>query len=251
MADESIARRAKRLAPFLKVARPSAWGRTPVVFLLHGCGGPRPFIDDIARVIANAGATAVAIDSYAPRHISRIEAFATVCTGLRFHGRERAGDLFAALHWARGQEWADARKFAAVGWSHGSWTIMDALAFRSTQEMERATGLADLPSEPLEGLAATLLVYPYANVGSWAGRRDWRLAPTSTAIIAGADYIVGDTRAVLRRQRARSPSLDLVVFEGATHAFEDRHAEDPRVRYNPAATAREHDMLRAMVAALR
>ena len=28
-----------------------------------------------------------------------------------------------------------------------------------------------------------------------------------------------------------------MLFENATHAFEDEFAEDPRVRYNPGATA--------------
>ena len=44
--------------------------------------------------------------------------------------------------------------------------------------------------------------------------------------------------------------MDIVLFENATHAFEDAQAEDPRVRYNPAATARERDLLREMIEAL-
>jgi dienelactone hydrolase len=54
----------------------------------------------------------------------------------------------------------------------------------------------------------------------------------------------------LERQRARGAPLDIVVFENATHAFEDEHAEDPRVRYNPAATAREHAMLADLIKSL-
>ena len=57
-----------------------------------------------------------------------------------------------------------------MGWSHGGWTIMDALALRSGAEMARATGIEDLPAEPLEGLARTMIVYPYASLGSYAGR---------------------------------------------------------------------------------
>jgi hypothetical protein len=44
--------------------------------------------------------------------------------------------------------------------------------------------------------------------------------------------------------------MDIMVFENATHAFEDEFAEDPRVRYNPAAAAREHELLREMIAKL-
>lgn len=127
---------------------------------------------------------------------------------------------------------------------------MDALALRSGGEMERATGLSGLDEEPLAGLAATMLIYPYTGPGSTIGRRTWRLAPSSVAIVAEHDYIVGPTRGALERQRARGAPINIHVFEGATHAFEDRYAEDPRVRFNHAATAREHDLLRQMIASL-
>lgn len=244
---ETLHTRIEQLAPHFTLTRPQRAGRAPVVIMLHGCGGQRPFQNEIAEVAMKSGAAALQIDSYAHRRISRVAAFATVCTGARLHGRERAGDLFAAVAWARAQDWADPSRIVAIGWSHGGWTIMDALALRPGEEMRRATGLSDLPEEPLEGLAGAMVVYPYASVGSLTGRRDWRIAPRSIAIVAERDYIVGPTRRTLERQAARGAPLDIHLFEGATHAFEDRHAEDPRVRYDPAATAREHAMLRALL----
>ena len=249
-AAETLQDRVELLAPHFSVTRPEGDGPFPVLIMLHGCGGPRPFLDHTAEAAMRAGAAVINVDSYRPRRISRVSALATVCTGARLQGRERAGDLYAAMAWARQQSWADHSRLSAIGWSHGAWTIMDALALRSGAEMQRATGLEDLPEEPLEGLSAALIVYPYTGIGSFAGRRDWRLAPRSTAIIAQHDYIVGQTRGALERQRLRSPSLDLVLFEGATHAFEDPQASDPRVRYNPAATAREHGMIRDMIAGM-
>ncbi len=249
-AAETLQQRIANLEPHFAVTRPEGEGPFPVLVMLHGCGGPRPFLDDIARVAVGAGAAVINVNSYAHRGISRIAAFATVCTGARLQGRERAGDLYAALAWARTQSWADANRMAAIGWSHGSWTIMDALALRPGAEMARATGLSDLPDEPLQGLAGALLVYPYTGVGTYAGRREWRLSPRSIAIIAERDYIVGSTRAALERQRARGTPLDILLFENATHAFEDDQAEDPRVRYNPAATAREHAVLRELIEGL-
>lgn len=248
---ETLEQRIARLEPHYTLRHPqNTAGSTPVVIMLHGCGGPRPFITDMADDAAAAGATAIVVDSFAPRRISRVAAFATVCTGARLQGRERAGDLYATVAWARRQPWADASRISVIGWSHGGWTIMDALSLRTGEEMRRATGLEDLEGEPLEGLAATMVVYPYTGVGTYTGRREWRIAPHSTAIIAERDYIVGSSRAALERQRSRGAPMDIVLFENATHAFEDQHAEDPRVRYNPAATAREHDLLREMIAAL-
>jgi len=252
-AAETLAERADRMAPHFTVTRPEAAnGRTPVIVFMHGCGGRRPFLDDMARVASEAGAAVIDVDSYAHRRISRTAALATVCTGARLRGNERAGDLYAALHWARTQDWVDPDRMAAIGWSHGGWSIMDALALRTGREMRRATGISDLPEEPLIGLSSVMLVYPYAGIASLAGRRGWRVSPQTTAILARRDSIVGfDTpRRAIERQRARGANIDVHIFDDATHAFEDEGAEHPQVRYNPAATQREYELIRAMVAAL-
>jgi dienelactone hydrolase len=246
---ETLQHRIDRLAPYFTISRPDTEGRVPVVLMMHGCGGQRPFMNDMAEIAVNAGAAAVQIDSYAPRRISRAAAIASVCTGARLHGRERAGDLYATFAWAKTQDWIDPNRIVVLGWSHGGWTIMDALALQSGGEMRRATGLTELPDEPLEGIAGALIVYPYTGIGTYVGRRDWRLAPRSIAIVAQHDYIVGSTYAALERQRLRGAPLEIQIFENTTHAFEDPSAEDPRVRYNPAAVAREQAMLREMIEA--
>lgn len=248
----TLAQWSKQLAAHFTVRRPESERRVPALLMLHGCGGPRQFLNDIADVAIAAGAAAITINSYAPRRITRLAALATVCTGARLQGRERAGDLFAAMHWARAQDWIDPKRIVAAGWSHGAWTIMDALALRPGAEMARATGLSELPPEPLQGLAGAFLAYPYAGVGSYAGRRAWRLSPRTTAIVCGRDYIVGTQtpRAALERLRARGAPIEIAYFADATHAFEDPLATDPRVRFNPAATAREHELLCDLIAAI-
>ena len=47
-------------------------------------------------------------------------------------------------------------------------------------------------------------------------------------------FWIEPTRGTLERQRARGTPMEIIVFEGATHAFEDDRAEDPRVRYDYA-----------------
>ncbi len=44
--------------------------------------------------------------------------------------------------------------------------------------------------------------------------------------------------------------MEILLFENATHAFEDDQAADFRVRYSSTATARERELLREMIEAL-
>ena len=252
-AAETLSERARLLAPHLRVTPPAGAGLFPVVVMLHGCGGRRPFLDAWARTIADSGAVAVIVDSFAPRGIGRLGALSMVCSGAQLRGRERAGDLYAALAWARAQSWADPTRIVAAGWSHGGWTILDGLALASGEEMARATGLSDLPNEPLAGVTRIFLSYPYAGIASLTGRRDWRIAPKTLAILSGRDRIVGvdAPRRALERQIARGAPIELVPFEGATHAFDDEGAIHPFVRYDPEATARAHALLRDFIAEIR
>ena len=55
----------------------------------------------MAKIVTEAGAAAILVDSFAPRRIGRAAALGTVCTGVRLQGRQRAGDLFAVMAWAR------------------------------------------------------------------------------------------------------------------------------------------------------
>lgn len=247
---ETLQRRIEWLQPHFAVVRPDGPGPFPLVVMLHGCGGRQPFLDGYSDALRESGAASLIVDSHAPRGIDRLSASLTVCTGARLQGRERAGDLYAAFAWARAQDWVDPQKLVASGWSHGGWTVLDALALRPGGEMQRATGLSDLPDEPLEGLAAAFLAYPYMGVASLAGRRAPRLKPPISAIVCGRDYIVGAKTplAVLERLRGHGAPVDVTVFEANTHAFECNPAYDPRVRYDPDATRRAHDLFRGLLA---
>jgi dienelactone hydrolase len=249
----TIAGLAAALEPGLTIVKPDGDGPFPVVFLLHGCGGRKAFMDRWAGVARDGGAAAVVIDSYAHRGISRLEAYATVCMGLRLWGRERAGDLFAAMLWARRQPWADTGRFIAAGWSHGGWTVMDALAMRTLVEMREATGLLDLHGEPLAGLAAAFLMYPYCGTASLSGRGRWRLRPRTLAILGGDDTIVGQRapRRALERVQASGVPMEIVTFPEATHAFDEPETTDIRVRFNPSRAREAERRLVQLIATVR
>jgi dienelactone hydrolase len=166
--------------------------------------------------------------------LSRIAASALVCTGLMLRGDQRAADVFALYDWARRQDWVDPNRIAFAGWSHGAWSIMDALALGP--EAGTATGISDLPAEPLAGLAAAFLVYTYAGYPALTTGRGWNGArPQVSALICGNDKVVGHRlprRAFDRLEKDGVP-IERLIFDDASHAFDDHQPSDPRSRYRP------------------
>lgn len=212
-----------------KLVLPKGAGPHPLVLLLHGCGGVQPYLADYAAAAVEAGAAALIVDSFAPRGISRLNAHATVCTGLRLRGVERARDVFAFLAWARTQAHIDAERIALAGWSHGGWTIMEAFA-------RPPAALA----HHLDQVRSVIAVYPYAGPLALTARRGWGgRKPQVFGVLAEADQVVGTRapEAAFRRLSADGLNVELLRLAGATHAFDDAHASDPRTRHDPAHTA--------------
>ena len=139
---ETLDQRIAALAPSSDLLLPEGAGPHPVVIQFHGCGGKKNHQPRWAEVARKAGWAAVVSDSYAHRRINRFEAYATVCTGLQLWGRERAGDLYAMVEWVRRQSWADPSRIVVAGWSHGAWTVLDALALHPGADAEKETRLA-------------------------------------------------------------------------------------------------------------
>lgn len=216
----------------LTVLKPFGFGPFPVVLQLHGCAGSQPFERLYAEAAVRAGVAVVMIDSFRPRGMSRLDGSLFVCTGAALRGSQRAGDLYAVLHWLKGQSWADSSRVMVAGWSHGGWTIMDALA--QGPEAARMTGLTDAHPEQLKGLRGAFLVYPYAAFPSLTSTRGWNGArPKVFAVLGGRDQVVGERyprRAFDRLTRDGLP-VDLLYFPEATHSFDDDAAVDPRTKY--------------------
>lgn len=252
MAQETLESRIAALMPHAEIVRPDGPGPFPVVVQMHGCGGRKSFQDTWAEEARKAGWAAIILDSYAHRGISRLGAYLTVCTGTRLWGRERAGDLYAALEWARAQPWADSRSMVAAGWSHGGWTVLDALTLDPARDMAAATGLSGLPAEPLAGVTGAFLVYPWCGPGCIARLRGLRHDARPLALVGSADAVVGGAslRSALQRLKAPTP-VDVHWLEGATHAFDEPDARDLRVRFDAAATEEAHRVYRDYLARSR
>jgi dienelactone hydrolase len=218
---------ARWLEPHLRVLTPPGEGPFPVVVQMHGCGGVHAMQTRYAEAAVEAGIAAVIVDSLAPRGIGAAQARLTVCTGLRLRGAERAGDLLAVLHWLEQQPWADNDRIAATGWSHGGWSIMEALA-------------APKPHPKVSSLKVVALFYPYAGPLARTAARGWgEHRPRVFACLAGRDSVVGTVgplRAIGRLQ-ADGLHVTLMKFAEATHAFDDDSpSADPRTHYREDLT---------------
>jgi dienelactone hydrolase len=230
--QNTLAGRAELLAGGLTVIRPAGPGPFPVALQFHGCAGSQPFQMSYAEAARKAGIAVVIVDSFRPRGMSRLDGSLFVCTGTTLRGAQRAGDVYAMLHWLKGQAWADSGKVALAGWSHGGWTIMD--AFAQGDGAARMTGLTDADPAMLKAVKAAFLVYPYASFPSLTSARGWQgQKPKVFAVLGGRDQVVGTggPMKALNRLRADGLQVDVLTFEDATHAFDDDDANDPRTRY--------------------
>lgn len=230
----TVAGHAERLAPGFTVMKPFGFGPFPVALQLHGCAGSQPFQKRYAEAAVQAGFAVVIVDSFRPRGMSRLDGSLLVCTGTTLRGSQRAADLYAVMHWLKGQAWADHTRVVTAGWSHGGWTIMDAMA--QGGEAARMTGLTDVGPDLLKGVRGAFLVYPYAAFPSLTSARGWGGSkPKVFAVLGGKDAVVGVRypQKSLDRLRRDGLSVDTLLFPDATHAFDDDDANDPRTRYRP------------------
>lgn len=240
--------RIQEIGAAAEVLLPEGPGPFPVLLQLHGCGGRGQNQRRWAEVVRAQGVAACILDSFAFRNIRRAEALATVCTGLRLWGRERAGDLYAGMAWVRRQPWADARRIAAAGWSHGGWSVLEAMALSSDQRSS-CTGLAPLPPEPLAGLCGAFVIYPYLGRAALAPRVGLNHRSPVCAIVGGRDRTVGARTplAALSALQARGCDVRVHVFETATHDFDEPCVEgglrSPGSRYDPALTRKAEALL--------
>lgn len=219
----------------------------PSVLLYHGCGGLRAHLPLYAQGAAEAGVRAFVVDSYAPRGWSPNYARAVVCTGVRFWGRERAGDVLAAVAGVAARQDVDSGRLALAGWSHGAWGVMDLMTMRLDGGPE--AGLADAQGAALAGVRALFLAYPYGGFGALSQRRPWRRAYPTLAVLCGRDHLtplpVG--RKLLERSRAAGVAADVWELPDATHSF-DEPMSFPPMRHRPELTATAVGRFRAFLA---
>jgi dienelactone hydrolase len=231
---DSLEDRWMKLQPHVQVFGPEDDDPRPAVLLFHGCGGVRSHITGYAEAAAEAGLRAFVVDSYGPRGWNRPFALATVCTGVIFRGRERAGDVLAALWGVARRRDVDHTSLAAAGWSHGGWGIMELMSSPLSRAGE--FGLADPQGTDLSGLKATVLVYPYVGIGATARMRPWRRCPKTLAVIAEQDHLTSVDNAQKVYDAVKACGVEVQTWQAAgTHAFDEPGGNGP-MKYDEALT---------------
>jgi dienelactone hydrolase len=233
-----------RLADHVEIRLPEdAAGPLPAALLFSGCGGVQPVQSDYAEAALDQGWAAVIVDSHAARGIGRLAARSLVCTGIRLRGQDRAADVFEALEIVRADPRLDGDRTVLTGWSHGGWTVLDAMAEAETEAAVDAKAEAgEAPQgRPFAGVAAALLIYPYCGAIIEADTSPIGDPFPLTLLLVGKDRIASprDCRRLAERRVAEGSEIDIAFEPELTHAFDAAEQPwDPRMEYDADGAAR-------------
>lgn len=254
----TLSERAAALSPYFEIARPDEKGRSPVVLLFHGCGGlvgeegEKEIMRGYAQTAVDAGYVAIIVDSLGPRGIDFETAVSRVCKGLTLRGRARAGDVLAAVEFAKRQSFIDAENIVLAGWSHGGWAVMDTMTMDLKNHwpaaMKRPTAAI------LDGLKGVYLTYPFCGFPALSHERAWAHRPLTSVVVAEDDSVVqlGRCAQTLIKMDADGVTLEVEVFENVTHAFDESdQTAKSSFSYDEAAASRAHQRFASYLSDLR
>jgi dienelactone hydrolase len=203
------------LRPHDLAFQPDSEGPFPTVLLFHGCGGLRDHNAAWGRFLADLGWASLAVDSYTGRGL----AWQTVCSGRALLGPERAGDVLVTLDDARRMPWVDPQRMVLMGWSHGSYAIMDLLAMDPPKS--RPTNLSEVPADSLAGVIGSVLFYPYCSFGARSPGH-WSLPSPALFLLSEQDSItpIEDCIETIDALAARGLPVTKHVYPGVDHGFD-------------------------------
>lgn len=201
-----------------RLVTPEGAGPFAAVILLHGCDGMDQASDWVARDFGDWGYVFLELDSFGPRGV------AEACTNfLEVAPPTRARDAHAAQAYLRTLPFVDPARIGVLGWSHGGMAVLEAIANPYLNEPARA-----------DPFAAAVAFYPYCPLK--LAKPD---APLIVLIGDDDDWTPVGRCTSMELKGEALPEYELVVYPGATHAF-DWPAAPPSyfgytLRYDPAA----------------
>jgi dienelactone hydrolase len=217
--------------------KPDGEGPFPAVVYMHDCSGlgPRSSRAPLrwSRDLVQQGYVVLIPDSFTPRGFAD-----GVCTipgvqTVSANGNARAADAYGALAALRALPFVDGKRIAVMGNSHGGWTVLAAMV---------ADGGGDdaLAEAKRNGFSAALALYPSCvpRYGEWwtarhKGQRfgpvvsysgTYRpLAPVLILIGEKDDWTPAEAcRRMVESSRAAGHPIDIKIYPGAHHAFDNK-----------------------------
>ncbi len=256
--SSTLTERNQLLQADYQLYRPEGNAQTPIVLMFHGCGGlygegyEKDIMRDYAAVAVDQGYAALVVDSFSPRDIEFNQAVHRVCTGLKLRGRTRAGDVLAAVQYAKSLPFVDHDGIVLAGWSHGGWTVMESMIM--DLQTDWPPDLTQPPADLMDNLAGVYLTYPYCGFPSRAPSHGWARTPPTEFVRAERDTVAKAEPCdkALEEMRNSGVPLDVEVFSGVTHAFDESdQTEGSSYVYDPVATARAHERFAAFLNAVK
>ena len=182
-APEALAR---QLEPYDAWFLPDGAGTGyPGVLMVPGCAGTQAFHREWGRWFALNGMVALLMDSFQVRGIDSASELEAVCEGEHLWGFERAGDVLVTLPRLRSHPRVDPDRLHLIGWSHGGWAVLDAVALGARPE--RLPMLSRPIIDSLRGVRAAAVLYPYCGFGNHVQRYGWDSSIRGLLVVADRD----------------------------------------------------------------
>ena len=194
------------------LAHPSGPGKHPGIVVIHEWWGLNDKVKEDARKLAGQGYVALALDLYRGKVATTPEEAHELMRGVPDDRGMR--DLEAAYAYLAARPDVEANKIASVGWCMGGgWSIKLAMS-----EPHLAACIVNYGSLPTEASSIEKIKAPV--LGNF-GANDRGITPDSV-------------RAFEDAMKAAGKSVDVKIYEGAGHAFENPTSKQG---YQPAAAA--------------
>lgn len=177
------------------LARPNGAGPYPAVVELHGCSGFGTLDVAVSEVLKSFGYVALALGSLGDRNL---------CSGDISDGMlAEAFDAYAALDWLAQQSNVDPGRVALLGFSLGGGGTLDAVE----------PGLIE--DKKPRHFRAAVAYYP------WCKDRDGLTTVPTLVFVGDKDDWTHASwcREMMARRDGKGPAVTLVLYPGATHAF--------------------------------
>lgn len=194
------------------LALPEGHGKHPGLIVIHEWWGLNDQIKDEARKFADQGYVALAMDLYRGKVATTSEEAHELMRGVPDDRGTR--DLVAAYDYLAARRDVEANKIGSVGWCMGGgWSIKLAMS-----EPRLAACIVNYGSLPTEASSIEKINAPV--LGNF-GADDRGITPDSVHAFEAA-------------MKAAGKSVDVKIYEGAGHAFQNPNNQQG---YRPEATA--------------